>query len=112
MGVTAANSKYPCPYCKISFPVNNKGQFSVTKNEIREFKVSLLKDEWNLDTQTDSSALCYRTSNEAFHLIKNQKLMNKKVCKYIFNNVVYFHLHYYLTVLRIQASSISKNSRL
>ncbi len=78
MGVTAANSKYPCPYCKISFPVNNKGQFSVTENEIREFKISLLEDDWNLETQTDSSSLCYRTSNEAFHLITKSKTDEQK----------------------------------
>jgi hypothetical protein len=42
MGITAAKSKYPCPYCKISFPVNNKGEFSVIKKDIGQFKKSLL----------------------------------------------------------------------
>jgi len=52
MGITAANSKYPCPYCKIGFPVKYKGEFSSVEKEIKEFKKSLLEEDWSLNTVT------------------------------------------------------------
>jgi hypothetical protein len=78
MGLTAANSKFPCAYCKIRFPVNNKGEFSAVENEIREFKKILLEKDWNLDNTADSSARCYRTPEEAAILIGKSSVDEKK----------------------------------
>jgi len=78
MGITAANSKYPCPYCKISFPVNNKGEFSVIEKDIGQFKKSLLDNDWSLDTATESATVLYRTSEEAASLIHEISVEAKK----------------------------------
>jgi hypothetical protein len=111
MGISAANSKYPCPYCKISFPTSNKGQFSENEKEIREFKKTLLEKDWNLDTRTDSSEVCYRTQDEAVNLIRESTVDKKKgLNKFCYEGLNF--LNYLKYFIRIQAHPISKIARL